>query len=547
MPPSRSRGAAGAAAAASREGHRAAFERRKPARRPLPEHLPRERIVYPSPSACPCCGGVLHKLGEDVTETLELIPRQWKVIQHVREKFSCRSCEAITQPPAPSHPIARGRAGPGLLAHILFAKYGLHLPLNRQSAVYAREGIDLDVSTLADWVGAAAATLMPLVDAIRSHVFAAERIHADDTTVPVLAKGKTRTGRLWTYVRDDRPFGGRDPPAAVFFYSPDRGGEHPEQHLAGYAGLMQADAYAGFNRLYEARRKPGRSSRRRAGPMRGASSSTSRGSTRRRSPSRRSSASMRCSPSSARSTALRPHSACGARRAQPAARRRTGDLAARATRQALRPSQDRQGIAYSLTRWVALTRFLDDGRLCMSNNAAEREIRPIAVGRKNWTFAGSDEGGRRAAAIYTLIQTAKLNDVDPQAWLADVLARLQDHPAKRIAELLPWNRRLAIGIMASAGSLLFSALNLIGAAISAHDMAFAKGVSGALLPLSTAACFGLIGFVYAELAAHPFVRRRDGGFFSRKNLLEQAFPMVAVLGLGYLLFGGWRLIGAAMV
>jgi len=235
----------------------AAFERRKPARRPLPEHLPRERIVYPSPSACPCCGGILHKLGEDVTETLELIPRQWKVIQHVREKFSCRSCETITQPPAPSHPIARGRAGPGLLAHILFSKYGLHLPLNRQSAVYAREGIDLDVSTLADWVGASAATLMPLVEAIRAHVFAAERIHADDTTVPVLAKGKTRTGRLWTYVRDDRPFGGRDPPAAAFFYSPDRSAKHPEQHLASYAGLMQADAYAGFNRLYGAARKPG--------------------------------------------------------------------------------------------------------------------------------------------------------------------------------------------------------------------------------------------------------------------------------------------------
>jgi len=204
------------AAAASQKVEIRAFERRKPARRPLPEHLPRERVVYPSPSACSCCGGVLHKLGEDVTETLELIPRQWKVIAHVREKFSCRSCETITQPPAPSHPIARGRAGPGLLAHILFAKYGLHLPLNRQSAVYAREGIELDVSTLADWVGAAAATLMPLLLLIRAHVFAAERIHADDTTVPVLAKGKTRTGRLWTYVRDDRPFGGHGPPAAVF-------------------------------------------------------------------------------------------------------------------------------------------------------------------------------------------------------------------------------------------------------------------------------------------------------------------------------------------
>ena len=234
------------------------FDRSKPARRPLPEHLPRERVVYPAPSACPCCGGTkLHKLGEDVTEMLELVPRRWKVIQHVREKFSCRSCETITQPPAPSHPIARGRAGPSLLAHILFGKYGLHLPLNRQSAAFAREGVELDVSTLADWVGASAATLMPLVEAIRAQVFAAERIHADDTTVPVLAKGQTRTGRLWTYVRDDRPFGGPDPPAAVFFYSQDRGGEHPERHLSSYAGLMQADAYAGFNRLYEPGRKPG--------------------------------------------------------------------------------------------------------------------------------------------------------------------------------------------------------------------------------------------------------------------------------------------------
>src|SRR5205823_1305894 len=234
-----------------------AFERRKPARRPLPAHLPRERIVYPAPSTCPCCGDSrLRKIGEDVTETLELIPRQWKVIQHVREKFSCRSCEAITQPPAPSHPIARGRAGPGLLAQILFAKYGAHLPLHRQSVIYAREGVTLDVSTLADWVGQAAATLMPLVERIRAHVFAAARLHADDTPVPVLAKGKTRTGRFWTYVRDDRPFAGPDPPAAAFFYSGDRGGEHSERHLAGYAGLMQADAYAGFNRLYAADRKP---------------------------------------------------------------------------------------------------------------------------------------------------------------------------------------------------------------------------------------------------------------------------------------------------
>jgi transposase len=419
-----------------------AFHRRKPARRPLPEHLPRERIVYPGPSSCPCCGGVLHKLGEDVTETLELIPRQWKVIQHVREKFSCRSCEKIAQPPAPSHPIARGRAGPGLLAHVLFSKYGLHLPLNRQSNVYAREGIDLDVSTLADWVGACAATLMPLVEAIRSHVFAAERIHADDTTVPVLAKGKTRTGRLWTYVRDDQPFGGPDPPAAAFFYSRDRGGEHPEQHLVSYAGLMQADAYAGFNRLYEANRKPGpivevacwAHARRKFFDL------------------------ARLNKAPIAIEAVERIDALFAIEREingmtPQERVRVRNERSRPLVGALETwlrdrraklsgkSETGKAIDYSLKRWPAFTRFLDDGRLCMSNNAAERAVRCVAVGRKNWTFAGSDEGGWRAAAIYTLIETAKLNDVDPQAWLADVLARLPDHPAKRIAELLPWNWR----------------------------------------------------------------------------------------------------------
>jgi transposase len=420
-----------------------AFERRRPARRPLPAQLPRERIVYPAPSVCPCCGDTrLRKIGEDVTEMLELIPRQWKVIQHVREKFSCRACETITQPPAPSHPIARGRAGPKLLAHVLFAKYGLHLPLNRQSDAYAREGIDLDVSTLADWVGAAAATLMPLTEAIRAHVFAAERVHADDTTVPVLAKDKTRTGRLWTYVRDDRPFGGHDPPAAVFFYSRDRGGEHPEQHLASYAGLMQADAYAGFNGLYEANRKPGpiveaacwAHGRRKFFDL----------------------ARLNKAPIAVEAVAridvlfaiereingLSPEVRVRVR--QERSRPLVSELHTWLREQRAKVSRHNdtgKAIDYILKRWEAFTRFLDDGHLCLSNNAAERELRAVAVGRKNWTFAGSDEGGRRAAAIYTLIATAKLNDIDPQAWLADVLARLPDHPAKHLHELLPWNWR----------------------------------------------------------------------------------------------------------
>jgi transposase len=422
----------------------AGFERRKPARRPLPAHLPRERIVYPSPSSCPCCGGALHKLGEDITETLEMIPRQWKVVQHVREKLSCRRCEAITQPPAPSHPIARGRAGPQLLAHVLFSKYGLHLPLHRQSATYAREGIELDVSTLADWVGACAATLMPLVLLIRAHVFAAERIHADDTTVPVWAKNKCRTGRLWTYVRDDRPFGGPDPPAAIFFYSADRTAKHPEQHLAGYSGLMQADAYAGFDKLYKPDRKPG--------PITEASCWAH---------ARRKFFDLaRIQKAPIAIEAVERIDVLFAIEREingkpPDERRRVRqersrplveglEIWLRAQRRKLSAGNEvAKAIQYSLNCWAALTRFLGDGRLCMSNNAAERGVRPIAVGRHNWTFLGSDEGGRRAAAIYTLIETCKLTDVDPQAWLADVLARLPDHSAKRVDELLPWNWKRA--------------------------------------------------------------------------------------------------------
>jgi transposase len=427
------------------------FQRRKPARRPLPEHLPRERVVHPVPSACPCCGGSLHKLGEDVTEMLELVPRQWKVIQHVREKYSCRACETITQPPAPSHPIARGRAGPGLLAHVLFGKYGLHLPLTRQSTTYAREGIGLDVSTLADWVGATAATLMPLIEAIRGHVFAAQRIHADDTTVPVLDTGKTRIGRLWTYVRDDRPFAGADPPAAAYFYSPDRSGVHPEAHLASYTGLMQADAYAGFNRLYEAGRRPGpiveaacwAHARRKFFDL----------------------ARLNKAPIAIEAVARidvlfaieREINGLPVperqRVRQERSRPRVEDLETWLREQYARLSAANQvakAIAYSLNCWDGLVRFLDDGHLCMTNNAAERALRGIAIGRHNWTFAGSDAGGRRAAAIYTLIETAKLNDIDPQAWLADVLARLQDHPAKRIAELLPWTWKLQLPQRAAA-------------------------------------------------------------------------------------------------
>src|SRR5690242_1222211 len=413
---------------------------RRPARRPLPEHLPRERIVYPAPCSCPRCGGPVRKLGEDVTESLECEPRRWKVVEHVREKVSCRACEAVSQPPAPSHPIARGRAGPGLLALVLAAKYGQHLPLTRQSAVYAREGVEIDVSTLADWVGSSTTALVPMVLAIRAHVFAAERLHGDDTTVPVLAEGRTRTGYLWGYVRDDRPFGGPDPPAVAFFYSPDRKGEHPERHLASFAGILQADAYAGFDRLYDPRRAPGpileaacwAHARRKLFEIAAVS----------RAPIA-AEAVRRIDELFAIEREINGRPA-GERLAVRKERTRplVGGLEAwlRVQHARVSPkSETGKAVGYALNHWAALTRFLGDGRICLSNNAAERALRGVAVGRRNWTFAGSDRGGERAAAIYTLVETAKLNGVDPQAWLADVLARLPDYSAKRITDLLPWN------------------------------------------------------------------------------------------------------------
>ena len=236
----------------------ASFTRKRAERNTFPDHLPRERVVIAPPTTCECCGGTrLRKLGEDVTRTLEVIPRQWKVIETVREKFSCRDCEKISQTPAPFHVIARGWAGPSLLAMILFEKFGQHQPLNRQAERYAREGVPISLSTMADAVGSGCAALDPVLRRVEAHVMAAERLHGDDTTVPVLAKGKTDTGRCWVYVRDDRPFGGHGPPAAMFYYSRDRKGEHPQRHLAGYAGLFQADAFDGYRALYLPQRHAG--------------------------------------------------------------------------------------------------------------------------------------------------------------------------------------------------------------------------------------------------------------------------------------------------
>jgi transposase len=439
-----------AAAAAGATTQVRAFARKRPSRKPFPAHLPRERIIVSGPTACGCCGSTrLAKLGEDVTETLEVVPRQWKVVQYVREKFTCRACEGISQTPAPFHVLPRGFAGPSLLAMIVFEKYGQHQPLNRQADRYAREGMELSLSTLADQVGGCAVVLRPIYELIRAHVFAASRVHGDDTTLPVLAKSKTRTGRLWTYVRDDRPFGGLDPPAAVFFYSRDRGGDHPERHLNGYGGILQADAYAGFNRLYLPDRRPG--------PITEAACWSH---------SRRKFFVLADVAAKARGKlpVVAPLALEAVKRIDaifdiereinglPAAERlavrrvRVAPLVSgldawmRAERGRLsRHSEVAKAMDYMLKRWVAFTRFLDDGRICLTNNAAERQLRGIALGRKSWLFAGSDRGGERAAVMYTLIQTAKLNDIDPQAWLADVLARINDHKITDLAALLPWH------------------------------------------------------------------------------------------------------------
>lgn len=429
-----------------------AFERKRPSRKPFPEHLPRERVIIAAPTNCACCGSVkLSKLGEDITETLEVVPRQWKVIQTVREKFTCRECEKITQPPAPFHVTPRGFAGPNLLAMILFEKFAQHQPLNRQSERYAREGVDLSLSTLADQVGACAAALKPIHSLIEAHVLAAERLHGDDTTVPILAKGKTDTGRIWTYARDDRPFGGLSPPAALYYASRDRRQEHPERHLKTFTGILQADAYGGYNPLFKVDRDPN--------PLRQAF----------------------CWAHSRRKFFVLADIAANAKRGKNAApispmaleavkridglfdiEREINGLTAdqrleRRRRDSLplvddlqvwlqteraklsRSSPVAEAIDYMLKRWDGFASFLQDGRICLTNNAAERALRGFALGRKSWLFAGSDRGADRAAFMATLIMTAKLNDIDPQVWLADVLARIADTPITRLEQLLPWN------------------------------------------------------------------------------------------------------------
>lgn len=411
----------------------------KPARQSLPEHLPRQVKTYkPKEEACCECGGRLRPLGEDVSELLEWVPGSFKVLRIVRPKLSCAGCERIVQAPAPSRPIERGLAGPGLLAHVLVAKYCDHVPLYRQSEMYAREGVELERSTLADWVGGTSRLLEPLVDALQRHVMSTHKLHADDTPVPVLApgNGKTKTGRLWTYVRDDRPAGDSTPAAVWFAYSPDRRGEHPRQHLRSFSGILQADAYAGFHHLYEGGRIQEAACwahvRRKFYDLQVA----------------------HASPLAAE--ALKCIGELYAIESEIRGRPPEERLQARITRarpllEALqewmqttlirtsRKSEITAAIRYALGRWRALLRYCEDGRIEIDNNAAERALRAIALGRKNYLFAGSDSGGERAAAIYSLIGTAKLNGLDPEAYLRAVLDRIAEHPISRIHELLPWN------------------------------------------------------------------------------------------------------------
>lgn len=429
-----------------------AFTRKHPVRKPWPADIERERVVIDPPTTCACCGGSrLAKLGEDVNETLEEIPRRFKLIETVREKFTCRDCERISQSPAPFHATPRGFIGPQLLTTVVFDKFGMHIPLNRQSARFKCEGIDLPVSTLADQVGHATFALMPLVEQLEAHVFAGERVHADDTTIRILAKGKCITGRIWGYVLDDQPFGGSTPPAAVYYASGDRRGEHPQKHLAGFDGILQVDCYSGFNALFDPGRtelpitpafcwahgrrgffeladieKNARNRKRNGKPVSPVALEAVR----------RIDALFAIERDINGKTAAERHAV-----RQEKSKPLVDDLGQwlRDQRETLSPSADvLKSINYLLSRWDGFTGFIDHGRICMTNNAAERALRGIAVGRRAWTFAGSQRGADRCAAMLTLITTCRLNDVDPKAWLADVLARIADMPRSRLHELLPW-------------------------------------------------------------------------------------------------------------
>jgi len=416
----------------------ASQERASRRRKPLPEHLPRDTVEHlPASNACPDCGVALKHIGEDVAEQLEYVPGSWRVIRHVRPKFSCTCCQSLVQASAPSRPIARGLAGPGVLAHVIVGKYADHLPLYRQAQIYARDGLDLDRSTLSEWVGGVSRLLRPLVDALRRYVIAGTTVHADDTPVPLLApgKGKTATGRLWAYVRDERPAGSDQPAAMWMAFTPDRKGEHPQEHLKKFEGIIHADGFAGYDALYGETR------------VQAACWAHAR---------RKFYELTKSSPSPAAGEAVRRISALYAiedliKGEEPDKRLKIRLEHSRPLLDSMRTWLDALlptlssksalagAIQYTLNRWAALNTFVHDGRAEIDNNAVERSLRAVALGRKNYLFAGSESGGERAAAMYSLIGTAKLNGVEPESYLRDVLTRIAEHPVSQIDDLLPWN------------------------------------------------------------------------------------------------------------
>ena len=426
-------------------------------RKTLPDHLPRETIVIEpegvavavpntSAAACTCttCDkGALRPLGDDVSEMLEYVPGYFKVIRTVRPKYSCSHCQTIVQAAAPSRPIAKGMAGPNLLAKVLISKYCDHLPLYRQAVISEREGVALSRSTMADWVGNCTALMSPLIEAFRRYVMAATKLHADDTPVPVLQPGRktTKTGRLWTYVRDDRASGSLEPPAVWFAYSPDRKGEHPKNHLKEFTGILQADAYAGYSALYEEREATDRPI------VEAACWAHARRKFFDLAKSHQLPVALQAVDTIAQFYAIEK----AIRGQSPEERQRVRKTKTEPLLIAYKAWLDQalvglsskgdlaKAIRYTTTRWKAFTRFVENGSIEMDNNAAERSIRPIALGKKNYLFAGSDDGGQRAASMYSLIETAKLNGINPQAYLAHVLTHIGEHKINRIDELLPWN------------------------------------------------------------------------------------------------------------
>lgn len=420
-------------------------DKRSHNRKPLPDHLERHEQTLSVEGNCSACGGELRSLGDDITEELEYVPGRFIVNKIIRPRLACRCCETIVQAELPSRPIEKGRPGPGLLAHVMVSKYADHLPLYRQSQIYAREGLELERSTMTDWVGKTTALLTPLAEAIGNHVRAGSALFADDTPIKMQAalKGKTKTARVWAYVRDDRPWSGQAPPGAWYQFSVDRKGKHPENHLKGYQGWVHADGYSGFNGLF------GQDKAREVACL-----------------------------AHVRRKFVDVHKAQGSPIAEEAIRRiselyaiekQARGLTAQ-ERRALRQTHAKklfddleiwldaqlgkisgktplaQAIRYGLGRLPKTRPYLDNGKLELDNNSAERAMRPVALGRKNWLFAGSINGGNALAVAFTLIETAKLNDVDPQAWLTWVLERIADHKINRIDELLPWNYQKKTGL-----------------------------------------------------------------------------------------------------